>query len=94
LQTVDIVNRLHPLAGKVILKIIERKEVTYGGVILPESVDKYSYKAEVIAVGKDVEEIKPGMTVIFLPNANVKFRKERLIVVSADEIIAELTEDK
>lgn len=42
---------LKPLSDKVIVKLLEAKEKTSGGIFLPESGQEESHLAEVIAVG-------------------------------------------
>ena len=42
---------VHPLADRVIVKPLEAKEVTKGGIILPDTAKEKPIEGEVVAVG-------------------------------------------
>ena len=44
--------KIHPLADRVLVKVLEAKEVTKGGIVLPDTAKEKPQEAEVIAVGK------------------------------------------
>jgi len=59
---------LKPLSDKVVVKLLEAKEKTSGGIFLPESGREESHLAEVIAVGEgrfteSGQLLKPGVNV-------------------------------
>ena len=43
--------KLQPLADRLVVKPIEREEVTRGGIILPDTAKEKPQEGEVIAVG-------------------------------------------
>ena len=56
---------LRPLGDRVIVKRIDSETKTASGIVLPGSAQEKPKAAEVIAVGKDVKEIKVGDEVIY-----------------------------
>jgi len=44
--------KIQPLADRIMVKVLEAKEVTKGGIVLPDSAKEKPQEAEVIAVGK------------------------------------------
>ena len=44
--------KIKPLSDKVLLKLLDPKEKTAGGILLPEEAQEESYMAEVIEVGE------------------------------------------
>jgi chaperonin GroES len=66
--------KIHPLADRIMVKVLEAKEVTKGGIVLPDSAKEKPQEAEVIAVGKGkvsdegkviAPEVKAGDKVLF-----------------------------
>ena len=57
---------IKPLGKRVLIKQVEQEEVTKSGIVLPGTASKEKpITGEVIAVGKDVEDVKAGDKVIF-----------------------------
>lgn len=57
---------IKPLSDKVVLKLLEAKEKTSGGIFLPDDAQEETHMAEVIAVGEgrfseSGQLIKPGV---------------------------------
>ena len=44
--------KIQPLADRIVVKVLEAKEVTKGGIVLPDTAKEKPQEAEVIAVGK------------------------------------------
>ena len=44
--------KIQPLADRIVVKVLEAKEVTKGGIVLPDTAQEKPQEAEVIAVGK------------------------------------------
>ena len=44
--------KIQPLADRIMVKVLEAKEVTKGGIVLPDTAKEKPQEAEVIAVGK------------------------------------------
>ena len=57
--------KLQPLADRIVMQQMEAEEKTASGIVLPGSAQEKPKAAEVIAVGKDVKEIKVGDEVIY-----------------------------
>ena len=43
--------KIQPLADRIVVKVLEAKEVTKGGIVLPDTAKEKPQEAEVIAVG-------------------------------------------
>jgi len=66
--------KIQPLADRIMVKVLEAKEVTKGGIVLPDTAQEKPQEAEVIAVGKGKvttegkvvpPEVKAGDKVLF-----------------------------
>lgn len=66
--------KIHPLADRIVLKVLEAEEVTRGGIVLPDTAKEKPQEAEVVAVGKGrvsddgktiTPEVKAGDKVLF-----------------------------
>ncbi len=82
--------KLKPLADRVIIKVTENEEKTKSGIILPDSAKEKPEQGEVVAVGKEVKEIKEGDVVMFTkygPN-EIKVEGEELLIVKEEDILA------
>ena len=44
--------KIQPLADRIVVKVLEAKEVTRGGIVLPDTAKEKPQEAEVIAIGK------------------------------------------
>ena len=91
--------KLQPLADRVVIKPIEREEVTKGGIVLPDTVKERPQEGEVIAVGpgrlsedgKPIKmEIKVGDRVIFARYAGteIKIDDEEVVILRESDILA------
>ena len=54
--------KIHPLADRIVLEQLEQEEQTKSGIILPDSAQEKPKMAKVLAVGKDVKEVKEDNT--------------------------------
>ena len=66
--------KIQPLADRIMVEVLEAKDVTKGGIVLPDSAKEKPQEAKVIAVGKGkvsdegkaiTPEVKPGDKVLF-----------------------------
>lgn len=82
--------KLTPLADRIVLKQIEAEEKTASGIILPDSAKEKPSEGKVVAVGKDVKEVKAGDTVLYSKYGptEVKVDGEDLLVVKEEDILA------
>ena len=90
---------LQPLADRLVVKPIEREEVTKGGIVLPDTVKERPQEGEVVAVGpgrmtddgKRVEmDVKVGDIVMYAKygGTEVKVDNEDLIILRESDILA------
>lgn len=91
--------KLQPLADRVIIKPIDKEEVTKGGIILPDTAKEKPQEGKIIAVGPGrlTEEGKPikmdvkvGDLVIFAKYAGteIKVEGEELVILRESDILA------
>ncbi|MCR4392751.1 MAG: co-chaperone GroES [Dehalococcoidales bacterium] len=91
--------KLLPLGDKVIIKPIEKEEVTRGGIILPDTAKEKPQEGEVIAAGpgrltKDGNKIpldvKVGDRVLFgkYSGSEIKLNDEKYLIMPESDILA------
>ena len=98
--------KIKPLNDNVIIKPIREDEMTKSGIVLPDTVDKEKpERGEVIAVGegkllesgqRSPMSVKVGDKVMFKKYSpdEIKFEKEEYLVISQNDILAILEEEK
>lgn len=57
--------KLHPLADNLVATPLKAEAKTVSGLYIPDSAKEKPQMAEVIAVGKDVKEVKIGDKIIY-----------------------------
>ncbi len=96
---VESVTKLQPLDDRVVIKPIEREEVSKGGIILPDTAKEKPQEGEVIAVGpgKLTEagdrvpmSVRVGDKVLYAKYAGteIKVNDEEVIIVRESDILA------
>jgi len=91
--------KLQPLEDKIIVKPLEEKEVTKGGIVLPQTSKEKPEKGEVIAVGpgKLLENgkraglsVKVGDKVVFKKYGpdEIKIEDKEYLIISEEDILA------
>lgn len=91
--------KLVPLGDRVVVKAIEREEVTKGGIVIPDTAKEKPQDGEVIAVGpgKLTDEgkripmdVKVGDIVIYAKYAGMEFKldNEELMILRESDILA------
>ncbi len=94
--------KLQPLDDRVVVKPIEREEVTKGGIVLPNTVKERPQEGEVLAVGpgklsedgKRVPlDVKVGDIVVYAKygGTEIKVDDEELIILNESNILAKKT---
>jgi len=94
--------KLQPLADRLVVKPIEREEVTKGGIVLPDTVREKPQEGKVIAVGpgrvsedgkRIAMDVKVGDTVIYAKygGAEIKIDEEELVILRESDILAKKT---
>jgi len=97
-----MVIKLQPLADRLVVKPIEREEVTKGGIVLPDTVKEKPQEGEVMAVGpgrlsdegkRIAVDIKVGDIVIYAKygGTEIKVEDEELVILRESDILAKKT---
>jgi len=91
--------KLQPLADRLVVKPIEREEVTKGGIVLPDTVKEKPQEGKVIAVGpgrlsedgkRIAMDVKVGDIVLYAKygGTEIKIEAEELIILRESDILA------
>jgi chaperonin GroES len=91
--------KLQPLADRIVVKPIEREEVTRGGIVLPDTIKERPQEGEVLAVGpgrltddgKRIPlDIKVGDVVVYAKygGTEIKVDDEELMILNESNILA------
>ena len=91
--------KLQPLADRVVVRPIEREEVTKGGIVLPDTVKERPQEGEVVAVGpgrlaedgkRIAMDVKVGDIVIYSKygGTEIKIDDEEVMILRESDILA------
>ncbi len=91
--------KLQPLADRVVVKPIEREEVTKAGIVLPDTAKEKPQEGKVVAVGQGrvsddgkriPMNVKVGDIVIYAKygGAEIKVEDEDLVILHESDILA------
>jgi len=91
--------KLQPLADRLVVKPIEQKEVTKGGIVLPDTAKEKPQEGKVMAVGKGrlsedgkriAMDVKVGDIVIYAKygGTEIKIEDEELVILRESDILA------
>ena len=94
-----MVVKLQPLADRLVVKPIEKEEVTKGGIILPDTAKEKPQEGEVVAIGpgrlsedgkRIAMDVKVGDRVIYAKygGTEIKIDDEELIILRESDILA------
>ena len=94
--------KLQPLADRLVVKPIEREEVTKGGIVLPDTAKEKPQEGKVLAVGpgrlsEDGKlipmDVKVGDRVIYAKygGTEIKIDDEELVILRESDILAKKT---
>src|SRR5213593_3068229 len=92
---------LRPLGDRVVVKPLEREEVTKSGIVLPDTAREKPQEGEVLAVGpgrvldtgeRQKVELKKGDKVLYAKYAGTEFKLEEdeLLILSERDVLAVL----
>ena len=88
--------KIQPLADRILVKVLEAKEVTKGGIVLPDTAKEKPQEAEIVAIGKGKvgddgkaisPEVKVGDKILFAKYTGTEITvdgKEYLILKEED----------
>ena len=91
--------KIQPLADRIMVKVLEAKEVTKGGIVLPDTAKEKPQEAEVIAVGKGKvsdegkvipPEVKVGDKVLFgkYSGTEITVDGKEYLILKEEDILA------
>ena len=97
-----MVVKLQPLADRLVVKPIEKEEVTKGGIVLPDIAKEKPQEGKVLAVGpgrlsedgkRIAMEVKVGDIVVYAKygGTEIKIEDEELIILRESDILAKKT---
>ncbi len=86
--------KIHPLADRVLLEQIDQEEKTASGIILPDGAQEKPKMAKVLAVGKEVKDIKEGDMVLYKSYGpdDVKVDGTEYMIAKEEDILATVKE--
>ena len=90
---------IKPLGDKVIVEVLEAKEMSQGGIILPDSAQEKPQEAKVISVGSGkvlangkvvAPDVKAGDTILFgkYAGSEIKIEEKEFLIIGQDDILA------
>jgi chaperonin GroES len=90
---------LKPLGSRVVVKALEREEMTKSGIVLPDTAKEKPQEGKIVAVGpggldkngnKTEMLLKVGDRVLYQKYAGTEFKidDEELLVLSQDDVLA------
>jgi chaperonin GroES len=94
--------KLKPLGSRVVIKALEREEITKSGIVLPDTAKEKPQEGKVLAVGPGDRhpdtgqripvELKEGDRVLFQKYAGTEFKldDEELLILSEKDVLATL----
>jgi len=84
--------QLHPLADRIVAKPVEAEAKTASGILLSESAKEKPQLAEVLAVGKDVKEVKVGDRIVHAESEyssnRLKLNGEDFLIIKEEDVLA------
>jgi len=97
--------KLQPLGDRVVVKPIEREEVTKGGIVLPDTAKEKPQEGKVLAAGpgrlsedgkRIAMDVKVGDVVLYVKygGTEVKIDSEELMILRESDILAKRVSKK
>jgi len=83
--------KLQPINGRILVKPLEAKDKTSGGIHLPDTAKEKLQEGKVIAVAEDAtDEVAVGDRIIYkeLGGTEVKVEGEDYILLTEDDLLA------
>jgi chaperonin GroES len=92
--------KLKPLGSRVVIKALDREEITKSGIVLPDTAKEKPQEGKVLAVGPGDRhpdtgqripvELKEGDRVLFQKYAGTEFKldDEELLILSEKDVLA------
>ena len=91
--------KIQPLADRIMVKVLEAKEKTKGGIVLPDTAQEKPQEAEVVAVGKGKvsdegklipPEVKVGDKILFgkYSGTEITIDENNYLILKEEDILA------
>jgi chaperonin GroES len=82
--------KLQPLADRIVARAIEADSKTASGILLPDSAKEKPQSAEVLAVGKEVKEVKVGDQILYSKYSptEVKVEGVEVMLLKEEDVLA------
>ena len=91
--------KIQPLADRILVKVLEAKDVTKGGIVLPDTAKEKPQEAEVVAVGKGrisdegkviTPEVKAGDKILFgkYTGTEITVDDKEYLILKEEDILA------
>ena len=98
-EEITVAAKLHPVADRVVVKPLQKEEMTKSGLIIPDTAKEKPQEGEVIAVGagklldngkRGEMEVKVGDRVLFAKYGGTEFKLDGddLLVLRESDILA------
>jgi chaperonin GroES len=96
--------KLKPLGSRVVIKALEREEITKSGIVLPDTAKEKPQEGRVLAVGpgdrhpdtgqRIAVDLKEGDRVLFQKYAGTEFKldDEELLILSEKDVLGLVTD--
>jgi chaperonin GroES len=92
--------KLKPLGSRVVIKALEREEITKSGIVLPDTAKEKPQEGRVLAVGpgdtgqRIPVDLKEGDRVLFQKYAGTEFKldDEELLILSEKDVLGLVAE--
>ena len=81
---------LHPLADRIVARPVAPETKSPAGILLPEQAKDKTQIAEVLAVGKEVKEVKVGDKIVHSEYGPNRFKQgtDELLIVKEEDVLA------
>jgi chaperonin GroES len=76
-----------PLGERLLVKSVEESNTTASGIIIPDNAKEKPNRAEVVAVGSEVNDVNVGDTVVY-----GKYAGTELVLDGSDYMVLELSD--
>jgi chaperonin GroES len=81
---------LQPLADRIVAKPLEAETKTAAGILLPDQAKDKTQAAKVVAVGKEVKEVKVGDQIVHSEYGPDRFKQgsDEYLIVREKDVLA------
>lgn len=81
-------SKINPLADRIVAEPLEASDKTSSGIYLPSDAKEQPKLAKVVAVGKEVKEIKLGDTILHSEYSTSKVDGKEYVITREKEVLA------